>query len=281
MSRIPDWAVKHSFYLYQTEKDAEANSSLGASGFLVGVRFKTQLDPVKSHVYAVTNAHAAHNYPAIRVNAAGSGTRPITLPHLSWKNDDKNDLAVAYFGTEIEKWDVNIIMCPDSFLTVKNAAELNIGLGSDVFMATRLLGHEGKDINQPILRFGTITRMDAVPVYHPKLTVHESRPFMQESIFVECRSIPGHSGSAVMAVEGGLSEMKGDDPLEKSEKFRLLGITWCFFPDMNGTNTGIAGVVPAWKLKDLLERDDIAQYRDKHEKKVVKQIREGKRDNLR
>ena len=246
---------------------------------MVGVRFTTPLKPEKSHVYAVTNAHAVESYPIVRVNKAGGGSEPISLPLHAWKKDEKNDLAIVYVGTEIAKWDVNMIMCPDGFLTIKDAALLDIGLGSDVFMATRLLGHEGKDINQPILRFGTIARMDAVPVLNTKLTIHESKPFIQDSIFVECRSVPGHSGSAVIAVVGGLTEMRGDDPLEKSEKFRLLGITWCFFPDFNKTNTGIAGVVPAWKLKDLLERKDIVDYRKKHEREVVKQIQTGKRGN--
>ncbi len=277
MARLPDWALKHAIYLYKDDTAANTNSVLGASGFLVGVRFREKLDPIKSHVYAVTNAHCVDGYPAIRVNAASGGINPINLPHFTWEKDSKNDLAIAYIGTEIAKWDVNMPMYPEDILTAKTAADLNIGLGSDIFMATRLLGHEGEDINLPILRFGTIARMDAVPVYHKKLTVDKSKPFMQESIFMECRSVPGHSGSAVIAIVGGLSEMRGDDPLEKSEKFKVLGITWCYFPDANGTNTGIAGVVPAWKLIDILERKDIVAFRNKNERRIIKKSEKKKR----
>lgn len=276
MPRLPDWTLKHTVYLYADDTAAKDGKKDGASGFLLGYRFKEKLNPVKSHIYAVTNAHAVENYPAVRVNAAGRDIDPITLPHTSWKTDPKNDLAVAYIGAELAQWDANMVMYPEDILTEKVADDLNIGLGSDVLMATRLIGHEGKDLNLPILRFGTIARMDTVSVFHERLTVDDSKPFMQESIFIECRSVPGHSGSAVIAIEGGISEMRGDDPLEKSEKFKLLGITWCYFPDSNGTNTGIAGVVPAWKLIDLLEREDIVAFRDKNEQRIVKKIRENK-----
>ena len=67
------------------------------------------------------------------------------------------------------------------------------------------------------------------------------------------------------------------------ERLWLLGIDWGHLPvwsdvvdgdgEINGrikTNTGMAGVVPSWKLKELIESTDLASQRDLAESNLAR-----------
>jgi hypothetical protein len=103
--------------------------------------------------------------------------------------------------------------------------------------------------------------------HEPVATRRPSGPFLQESFFVETRAIPGYSGSPVWVYIPPTSmRIKPFDTKGKALGPWILGVDWShindYMParDRSGNplpfeivaNTGVMGVVPAWKLHELL-----------------------------
>ena len=105
------------------------------------------------------------------------------------------------------------------------------------------------------------------PIYN------EKRGLSQESFLVEMHSLPGYSGSPVFVYD---HHVRMWEQKYMQVGIRLLGIDWCHlstyepvlekdsenrFEKINGqfvrSNTGMAGVVPAWKLKELLNSEEV------------------------
>ena len=170
------------------------------------------------------------------------------------------------------------------FLTKGLIENFQIGPGDDVFIIGRFVNcSEGKQRNLPSVRFGNISQMPWEPI------VIEGHP--QESFLVEARSISGYSGSPVyvylpqqvdgtinpeikkMVTDGklklpGVSSKRVNIPMQIGPW--LLGVDFCHIrwdepiwskitkkPISDDwfikSNTGMMGVVPAWKLHEILE----------------------------
>jgi hypothetical protein len=150
-------------------------------------------------------------------------------------------------------------------------------------MVGRFLNHEGKQRNLPSVRFGNIAQMP-----NEKIRQEFRNNFDQESFLVECRAIGGFSGSPVFVYiaeyenewrPAALPRIAGGLPP------RLLGIEWGILSkwepvcDAHGrpvgrpqpdslqvdTNSGMMGVVPAWKLAEILNLPIFADQRKKDE----------------
>jgi hypothetical protein len=136
----------------------------------------------------------------------------------------------------------------------------NIGPGDDVFIVGRFVNHEGKQQNHPTVRFGAIAQMPGEPITFPDGT-------HQDSFLVEVRSIAGFSGSPVFL----------DRSAQSSYPVKLLWIDHCnlFDPEkIRSTltrgepvnddwyvrnNTGMMGVVPAWRLTEMFEMPEVQE----------------------
>lgn len=117
--------------------------------------------------------------------------------------------------------------------------------------------------------------MPSEPVLNPETGIK------QHSFLVEMRSLPGYSGSPVFVyspnvnveveVDAGYDYTDATAELEPIHRIFLLGIDWCHIKtnekvrDLLGLeqgslyvpqNTGMAGVVPAWKLGEILTSND-------------------------
>jgi hypothetical protein len=124
----------------------------------------------------------------------------------------------------------------------------------------------------------------------------------QESFSVDMRSIPGSSGSPVVVTIDPSSIRANKDgimyqiPTGNFYQW-LLGIDWCHFPYYSDVlddagkkieprqrvklNSGIAGVIPAWKLAEMLHMDDVKRKRaqsDTHEEERRKRESEASLD---
>jgi len=142
-------------------------------------------------------------------------------------------------------------------------------------MVGRFVSHEGTERNAPVVRFGTIAMMPGEPI-------RQERGFDQESYLVECRSLPGFSGSPVFVyMPSGFAkwsterkEKSGQTPrssrgtLSHDVDIQLLGLDWGHIRDhivegpfVYAVNTGMCGVVPAWKIADVLNHERLAAAR--------------------
>ena len=201
----------------------------------------------------------------------------------------------------------------DLFLTHEIIDIYRIGLGDETILVGRLIEHDGRQKNTPIVRFGNISLM-ADPAEPIKTKYGDLEGFL-----VECRSLSGFSGSPVFVMT---TQVYREDAAEKVVKHRkrtmgyeeqesdtrnrgvmyegsmgpwLLGIDWGHFPlwgkvlekderipNMTHetkycaeTNTGIACVSPAWKILDTLNVDELVKERSREDKKIAKQLAQG------
>jgi hypothetical protein len=310
VSRIDDRFLDCSIYLYQTEDAARDGLSKGGSGFLAAIPGwgKDWLiegncpEPDFHHCYAVTNKHVAQNSSVVRLNrewssAAGSHVSVIPLTANDWFFSRDHDIAVAPIPyTEGLRY---LFVAREKFLTEQKARKYDIGIGDEVFTVGRFVNHEGKQRNNPSVRWGHLSMMPVEIVDDP------DHPRQAEVCFaIETHTISGYSGSPVFvrpfptpklepSFDSGtgtntnvLVSVMGSYPASPppvSEEFHgpwLLGIqkAYIHFYDSDGVkrNTGMACVVPAWHILDLLNTDRMQdQRKDEQRLLMARHEREG------
>jgi hypothetical protein len=280
--RIPDQFLKSVVYLYPSEAAADDGERIGGTGFIVGVPVD-ESDHRWCVTVVVTNRHIIDNgNMVVRLNTKHDGKDIIPLDNAKWFfHPAGDDLAACLI--ELDKEAHEIMFIPPGYFATKDRCEnLKVGPGDDVFVVGRFISREGKQKNLPSVRFGSIAQMPGDPIM--------SDGFPQESYLVEARSIPGYSGSPVfLQIPAGLPNFSNIPPeiwkqLTSYNEVRsalpipvgpwLLGIDFCHifgkekvFSTLTGkpvstdwhvrSNSGMMGVIPVWKLEELLETSEM------------------------
>lgn len=315
MPRIQDVFTSCAVYIYKSLEDAQNGESYGGSGFLTHVTLKE--NPDWANVYVVTNAHVVRRAknPVIRLNRKDGGTECIPTNSENWfQHPYGDDVSVLPFDIEFENlkfWSID----PKYFLTSETVFDEDIGIGDDTVMVGRFISHEGRQQNNPAVRFGNIAMMA-----DEKIEVDGGLP--QEAFLVEMRSLPGYSGSPVFVysihAENDASKRRfgrkkgewpeGQNPNKSSDgrttvtvleipnlDYRLpkgpylLGIDFChlhrkaYVRETGGKemsegwyvneNTGMAGVIPAWKIRETLDREELVAMREEGDRKITEKKR--------
>ncbi len=168
------------------------------------------------------------------------------------------------------------------FVTEDFLEQYAIGPGDDVFMVGRFINHQGRQRNTPVVRFGNISMMPWEPIKN-------ERGLLQESFLVETRALSGFSSSPVFVYHTPYSPMPAELPT-REQGIWLLGVDWGHMrtfekvmekneedPVSEGwvvpSNSGQMGVVPAWKLQELLDREEFVMARKREDEKLAKQIK--------
>jgi hypothetical protein len=154
-------------------------------------------------------------------------------------------------------------------------------------MIGRFIGQDGKQRNLPTARFGKIARMNGEPI-PDKFGIN------QDSLMVEMRSISGYSGSPVFVLINPLMPRPplfhiptGTRQVYYQHKHGpwLLGIDWSHIPNFKPVlekdaktrvtptelvevNSGMAGVIPAWRIKEILELPELVMDRKKTDEEI-------------
>jgi hypothetical protein len=250
--RIPDEFLDCVVYIYPSLDAAHQGSRVGGTGFLIAV----PRDPdTAGATYIATNSHVAEEGSAVRLTTTAGGTEVVALNLCDWNHHPAgDDVAIIALPPATSGWHVKRL--PTTyFLTRKEVMDYNVGPGDNVYFMGRFIPHEGKHRNLPVVRFGTIAMMPGEPVYQTK------RKRYQESFVVEGRSLSGLSGSPVMLHIPPFSNRftKGIHApdaagLKPETTTGLLGLDWgsLLLGDEARTNSGMMGVVPVWKLWDLI-----------------------------
>jgi hypothetical protein len=267
--------------MYPTVGDAEQGTRIGGSGFLVGVFSETR--PDKFYLHVVTNAHVidAGNY-VVRFNTKDGRATPVATEPAEWIVGTEDDLAV-YPAAVPENADFQALM-PDVF--IDDTCEIDgwpIFPGDDVYLFGRFITHDGKQRNRPVVRFGNISML---PDAEATVRVN-SRD--QLAFLVECRSFGGFSGSPAFVklaqprlMDEDTRHKKGFIPLYS----RFLGVDCGHLPhwsrvrekptsqaqlyaDMwTETNSGMAIIIPAWRLMRLITDDRLLRERERLDKEM-------------
>lgn len=282
LPRIDDAILDCAIYLYPTVDAADQGVAAGGSGFLVGVR--SEVHKNISYVYAVTNSHVIQQgaSPVIRLNTKGGDKDVIEMSERQWfHHPDGDDIAICAIGLSPEHHRFKFISA-EMFLTREIGIQYNIGPGDDVFVIGRLSNHEGRQRNIPSVRFGNVSILPWEPIVQP------FRGFPQESFVVEVRSIAGYSGSPVFVQILPFSPRPGRKELDSQfYGLWLLGIDWGHINTASGTvnippgiNTGMMGVVPAWRLATLLNVEPVLLHRRRQDEKISRKQESATLDAL-
>lgn len=267
MPLVRDEMLETSIYLYASVADAEQGRKTGGSGFLVAV--DAERNPGK-FFYAVTNRHVVESGgTVIRINTQDDHFDIADLDDRHWAfHPDGDDLAITLIGlTAIHKF-----RHVQFELLLEKAAfpRTHIALGEEVFVVGRFINHEGAQKNIPTVRFGNIAQMPGEPIRQERGKSY----FDQESFLVDAKSIGGYSGSPVFVEIDGNRSTDGN---RRENRIWLLGIDWGHIKDWHPVydeagrplttlkikhNTGMMGVVPSWKLREMLMSPSFKETRE-------------------
>jgi hypothetical protein len=229
--------------------------------------------PDDAHVYVITNKHVIRGgATVVRLTTVSGETDILDLVASDWVLDPSHDLAACNLSAAKFVSELKLpTMWTTKFVTKDIMREFNLGAGDDCFMIGRFINRDGAQVNTPTVRFGHIAMMprEMVPC--------DGRE--EISFLVEVKSISGYSGSPVFVYQMPTCNVW------------LLGVNWCYFhnriPVRDGTtgeqvdnlcvdsNTGMAGVIPAWVLRELLDAEPFKLARDKIEQDLAKKRAES------
>ena len=257
MPRIDDSLLKGVAFMYRTRDEAERRVKLGGSAFVVGRSI-----PGSEHVrggayvpYLVSNRHVVFNGGAsvATFNRRDRG-KPAILEYepTDWTlHPDGDDLAaICVFGDLVSAVHEVSYVKNDQIVDEPTVRYFDIGVGDEVVMIGRFVNHQGRNVNRPAARFGSISMMPE-PIWNKAIQGD------QLSYAVEMRSRTGFSGSPV-AIYRTPATILANIPEEKQQVWGLLGVNWGYIYDEENEdgereNTWLNGVVPGWKIIELLD----------------------------
>lgn len=272
-------------FLYADEPDRGAVRRVPVgSVFFVGVpAFPNPAEGTGFFVYAVTARHVV-DFPAmlwVRMRLTAGGFVDLPVAKDAWTHHPHTDVAVAAIQLD-DSFDAAYLSV--DLLATRFIAETPnlapIGEGDDLFFSGLFVGHYGKGIPQPIIRFGNIALMPREPVTI-EISKHPYTEADVDAYLVEARSWGGQSGSPAFITFsadrelglGGAFKVGGATP------FAVLGLVqggWRYregmkAPDPSGegfveVNMGISVVIPDYKILEVLMDDDLQTQRDEARK---------------
>jgi hypothetical protein len=263
-------------FLFRTPAEAKARAKLGGTAFVVGKPLLSARELAGTELqipYLVSCRHVVYASAAsvVCINRRdGSDPDVFETDPTEWIEHPGGDdivvtCAASYLSQSRHK--VSHIQV-GALLQEKEVKALEIGPGEEVFMIGRFLNHQGQTQNKSAVRFGSISMM------RENIWVKEDHRY-QDSFAVEMRSRTGFSGSAVAVYRTPATSLV---EVTTVDFWRLLGVNWGFIRDDDGENTWLNGVVPAWKILEILELPALKKQHEEHEqkfRKYFKGIRKG------
>jgi hypothetical protein len=243
--------------------------------------------------YVVTNDHVIRGgNTVLRLNLAmHSGTDTIATDASQWIGHlDFDDVVVLPITLPKERYRASGIPLEMFYPAdgergndTSAARAERLMAGDEAFFVGRFIGHDGKQTNSPTARFGNLITADTQ-------RVPTSRGIDQESFLVEARSLSGYSGSPVfvylpyqvtqraqMPTQYDMLAMAATGTWQPTQYLRagddevwFIGIDYGHRPLFERVlsedqetplpdkwyvkqNSGVIGVVPAWKIREILE----------------------------
>lgn len=226
------------------------------------------------HVYEGAAKESLDGKIILRLNFKDGSAKLVETKVAQWLThpiDDSVDVAVLPFGFPK---DIDHLYFPtQGFATKEVIEQQSIGLGDDLFMVGLFTGHLETKKNIPIVRIGNIAAMPEEPV--------DTKMYGKiEAYLVEARSIGGLSGSPVFVNVGGTRTIPSKGTIVSPSMFYLLGLMHGHWdrqpaersdlgivePRDESVNMGIAIVIPATKILEVLNQPRLAEARQAIEK---------------
>ena len=223
------WLLNTAFFLYGSVDDARRGKRAGGTGFLVAFPSERWPDHLH-HVYGVTNWHNPCRVGAsvLRVNSVSGPPEIVDRDPSEWHfvpGPQGYDIAVIalddVLNPKLHRVDA---LGPSFFLSADDIKKLQIDAAEDVFMLGRFIDYDGIEVNEPSVRFGNISIMQA-PIEQPNGC---RRP----SHVIDMHSRTGYSGSPVFVYRTpGAIFAKANTIMGGGHILKLLGVHWGQFPE--------------------------------------------------
>jgi hypothetical protein len=255
--------VDGAVFLFRTRQEAEQRARIGGTGFLVTKEIRGSKEAFGQRLfvpYLVSCRHVVFGGAASVVSINRRDERPpdiFEFEPTDWTEHPAGDDVIAIcmqghmrptehrYATIESQW----LLTPEYMQTV------DVGIGDEVFMIGRFINHQGQKENRASARFGSISMM------LENIWVKQDRRH-QESFAVEMRSRTGFSGAPVAVYRTPATTLAD---VKHGDFWSILGVNWGYILDEQGENTWLNGVVPAWKVIDLLEHTDLKKQHEKYE----------------
>lgn len=258
------------------------------TAFFVGVELK----PVdRWAVYAVTARHVIDGTRPrgavyLRCVPEAGKTRLLECPHDSWKTAAGTDIAIAQIAFNLGDYGLQFLSI-EHLATDQFVETWDVGPGDHVVFSGLFAPLFGRQRDRPIMRFGRISMNPEEDISVPSregVPAYTHRPYL-----VEARSWSGHSGTPAFIYFTIDRDMFIGDRLNAQLPHpKLLGLVSGHFDvqqqvafknDLElqasvATNTGLAMVVPAQKIVDLLQSDGIVEERRRFEEQLEEALRD-------
>lgn len=284
MPLIPPLVLHGACFLFRTRDEAKKRVKIGGTCFCITKPIEGAEKLVGRPLqvpYLVSNRHVVWNGAAsvISVNRH-DGNEPdiIETEPTDWvSHPNGDDVAVICIWPKLKESLHKVSHINEkNILREQSIKDLKIGVGDEVFMIGRFINHQGTKENKPAARFGCISMMQE------KILVKAENRW-QESFAVEMRSRTGFSGSPVavyrtQATTELVSKMTKTPPALETF-WGLLGINWGYILDEDGENTWLNGVVPAWKILDVLETPEMKKRHQEIKGMVEEFARKGRKND--
>lgn len=270
--------------------------------------------PVYASFIRITNAMRIDRFKGQLPFMAGN-REVVSFGWNQWTPHDDADVAIVSLGPD--NIIMSEIVGPGygrrfgftipSFMLLTHATidAFDIGPGDDVYMCGRFESYPGKFFNEPTTRWGIISLMNSM------IELEEAEA-PEELFLIEMRSISGFSGSPVMwrlPIQLDVINQMERRMTAESNNMRigpwLVGIDAGNFPfyypvyevtrgrggeviDRKNTkntprelqaksHSGVAYVVPAWKIQELLDREEFVMQRKRDDEAITEHKDSGKR----
>jgi len=247
------------------------------TGFFVGV--KSPSEPTTFSVYLVTARHVLYKPDTtefldkvyVRINKKDSGSEVGMIPIKAEGNDrtvfvhtdPSVDLAVIPFLPDQKRFDFKFL--PDEIITTQAAYnDLKIREGSEIFFTGLFAHYLGSDRNYPVVRFGRVALVTDEKI--------EWNGKLMSLYLIEAGSYGGNSGAPVFFYLG--SDREPGSLVVGPPVLKLAGVMQGTFLDaqeiksietkktpISLSSMGIAAVVPAYKLHELLFSQELKRQR--------------------
>jgi hypothetical protein len=294
-----------SIFLYGSEDDATNGANWGGSGFLVGIPSKA--NPSRTHHYAVSNDHVIQSCPVIRFVDVLGKSYVLDGTAADWdSHPDGDDIAICSLGANAggQVWCVGDDLLLSREDLNPEERPYQVSPGDDCLMVGRYINQDLRQFDRPVVRFGNLAMLPEHVYQHERsfdqesfLVDMRSQPgFSGSPVFVyyeetgwrylpPLREVP-ETEDPVKDAEDRVKALEeqtaGRHVSGVMSKTWLLGIDWGHLPvwgdvyddskqriGRTRVSTGMAGVVPAWKLRDLLNEEGIRMARDKAEERLA------------
>lgn len=272
----------------------DGNVHWGGTGFFVEIPLTN--DPSVCHRYFVTASHVADKLEGkksfVRINKKGGGVETFELDeNQQWFRHPTSPTDVALFlcAPNPNKFDYRSITV-NMFLTSDSATARQIGIGDEVVIVGLFTYHTGETRNIPLVRFGNLSMFPDERIANVKIGESNGLPevaqvnaylievrstgglsgspvFVKESVFMKCRE-PNRDGLTTLQGEGDphfLGLLQGHWEIDPSNRNSATLIS----PDTAAINLGIAIVIPAYVIREILEQEELVAERKAREEKYA------------